>query len=192
MTKQEVFAAIKNLVAPTTEKFEETTVEQTTEKFERVALEGGEVFITNQTEAELTIGDTVYVETESGFELAPVGTHRLEDGREIVLDDASVIVEIKEVEEEVEEVVEDEVVEEEVEASTDSAKIDELKTAIHDLLLAFEAHSNEMDERFKSLEADYNAFKKEAEYSPIKKDNSFKTNFSKLDSRIDYIKGMKK
>lgn len=188
MTKQEVFAAIKNLVAPTTEKFEETTKVE----FERVALEGGEVFITNQTEAELTIGDTIYVETEEGYEVAPVGTHRLEDGREIVLDDASVIVEIKEVEEEV---VEDEVVVEEeevVEASADTAKIDELKTAIHDLLLAFEAHSNEMDERFKSLEADYNAFKKEAEYSPIKKDNSFRKNFSKLDGRINTIKELKK
>lgn len=189
MTKQEVFAAIKNLVAPTTEKFEETTKVE----FERVALEGGEVFITNQTEAELTIGDTVYVETETGFEVAPVGTHRLEDGREIVLDDSSVIVEIREEVEE--EVVEDEVVVEEeevVEASADTAKIDELKTAIHDLLLAFEAHSNEMDERFKSLEADYNAFKKEAEYSPIKKDNSFKTNFNKLDGRINAIKELKK
>ena len=186
MTKQEVFAAIKNLVAPTVEK----TIEV---KFERVALEGGEVFITNQTEAELTIGDTVYVETESGYEVAPVGTHRLEDGREIVLDDSSVIVEIREeVEEEVvEEVVED-VVEEEVVASVDTAKIDELKTAIHDLLLAFESHSNEMEQRFKSLEADYNAFKKEAEYSPIKKDNSIKSTFSKLDGRIATIKELKK
>jgi len=183
MTKQEVFAAIKNLVAP-------TTVEV---KFERVALEGGEVFITNQTEAELTIGDTVYVETEAGFETAPSGTHRLEDGREIVLDESSVIVEIREeVEEVVEEVVEDVVEEEVVEASVDTAKIDELKTAIHDLLLAFESHSNDMDKRLKSLEADYNAFKKEAEYSPIKKDNSIKTTFSKLDGRINTIKELKK
>lgn len=184
MTKQEVFAAIKKLVSP-------ETVEV---KFERVALEGGEVFITNQTEAELTIGDTVYVETESGFEVAPVGTHRLEDGREIVLDDSSVIVEIREeVEEEVvEEVVEDVVEEEVVAASVDTAKIDELKTAIHDLLLAFESHSNEMEQRFKSLEADYNAFKKEAEYSPIKKDNSIKSTFSKLDGRIATIKELKK
>ena len=183
MTKQEVFAAIKNLVAP-------TTVEV---KFERVALEGGEVFITNQTEAELTIGDTVYVETESGFEIAPSGTHRLDDGREIVLDESSVIVEIREeVEEVVEEVVEDVVEEEVVEASVDTAKIDELKTAIHDLLLAFESHSNDMDKRLKSLEADYNAFKKEAEYSPIKKDNSIKSTFSKLDGRIATIKELKK
>jgi len=186
MTKQEVFAAIKNLVSPTEEKFEETKVE-----FERVALEGGEVFITNQTESELTIGDTIYVETESGFEIAPSGTHRLEDGREIILDENSVIVEIKEeAEEVVDEVVEEEVVEEE--ASSDLSKIEELKGAIHDLLMAFEAHSNEMDERFKSLEADYNAFKKEEEYSPIKKDNSFKKSFSKLDGRIATIKELKK
>lgn len=183
MTKQEVFAAIKNLVSPSTE------VEV---KFERIALEGGEVYITNQTESELTIGDTVYVETESGMEVAPSGTHRLEDGREIVLDENSVIVEIKEEseEEEVEEVVEEDVVVEE--ASSELSKIEELKGAIHDLLMAFEAHSNDMDERFKSLEADYNAFKKEAEYSPIKKDNSFKKSFSKLDARISTIKELKK
>jgi hypothetical protein len=183
MTKAEVFAAIKNLVSPTVEQ-----------KFERVALEGGEVFITNQTEDAIALGDTIYVETESGFEVAPVGLHRLEDGREIVLDDNSVVVEIREeVEEEVveEEVVVDET-EEVVEASVESAKISELKTAIHDLLLAFESHANEMDERFKSLEADYNAFKKEAEYSPIKKDNSFKTSFSKFDARLEALKSLKK
>ena len=103
MTKQEVFAAIKNLVS-TPEKVEEV-------KFERVALEGGEVFITNQTEGELALGDTIYVEEGSEFILSPAGTHRVEDGREIVLDEESKIVEIKEESEvEEEEVVEDEVV----------------------------------------------------------------------------------
>ena len=185
MTKQEVFAAIKSLVSPSVEGTK-------TEKFERVALEGGEVFITNQTEDSIALGDTIYIETESGFEVAPVGTHTLEDGRVIVLDESSIVTEIREVEEEVEEEVVEEEVEEVVEASETSTKIEELKGAIHDLLLAFESHSNEMDERFKSLEADYNAFKKEAEYSPIKKDNSFKTKFSKLDTRIEVLKGMKK
>ena len=185
MTKQEVFAAIKNLVSPSVE-------EPVTEKFERVALEGGEVFITNQTEDSIAIGDTIYIETESGFEVAPEGSHTIEDGRVIVLDENSVVVEIREVEEEVEEEVVTEEVEEVVEASETSTKIEELKSAIHDLLLAFESHSNEIDERFKSLEADYNAFKKEAEYTPIKKDNSFKTKFSKLDARIEVMKGMKK
>ena len=64
-------------------------------KFERVALEGGEVFISNQLESELTLGDTIYIETEEGFELAPSGTHRLEDNREIVLDENSVLIEIE-------------------------------------------------------------------------------------------------
>lgn len=183
MTKQEVFAAIKNLVSPT------ETVEV---KFERVALEGGEVFITNQTEDTITVGDTIYVETESGYENAPEGVHRIEDGREIVLDENSVVVEIREVEEEEVEVVEEETTEEVVEASAETAKIGELKTAIHDLLLAFETHSKETEEKFKSLNADFNAFKQEAEYTPIKKDNSFKSTFSKLDSRIEMMKGMRK
>ena len=186
MTKQEVFAAIKNLVAPTNK------VEV---KFERIALEGGEVFITNQTEDTITVGDAIYIETESGFELAPVGLHTLEDGREINLDDNSVVVEIREVEDEVvtEDVVVDKPLDEVVvTASEESAKIGELKTAIHDLLMAFESHSNDIDKRFKSLEADYNAFKQDAEYTPIKKDNSFKSTFSKLDSRIEMMKGMRK
>jgi hypothetical protein len=189
MTKQEVFAAIKKLVSPSTKLVKG--------KFERVALEGGEVFITNQTENEIALGDIIYIETESGFENAPEGTHTLEDGRVIVLDEFSVVIEIRE-DEEVEEVeVEEEneiIVEasEETEISEESARIEELKSAILNLLLAFESHSKDIDARFKSLEADYKAFKKEAEYNPIKKDNSFKKKFSKLDARIDVIKELKK
>ena len=67
--------------------------EVTKVEFERVALEGGEVFISNQSEGELTLGDTIYIETEEGFEPAPAGTHRLDDGREIVLDEESSLVE---------------------------------------------------------------------------------------------------
>jgi|SRR5210317_2008782 len=181
MTKEEVFAAIKNLVKPT-ESVEEV-------KFERVALEGGEVFITNQTEGELALGDTIYVEEGSEFILAPSGTHRLEDGREIVLDEESALVEIKEESEVEEEVVEEEVVEagddEEMNAQT---QIEELKTAIHDLLMAFESHIKDTDERFNTLKADYENFKKEAEYTPVKQDNSFKAKFSALEARMAYVK----
>ena len=183
MTKQEVFAAIKNLVAP---------VETREVKFERIALEGGEVYITNQTEGMIALGDAIYVEVEGGnYELAPSGLHRLEDGREIVLDEESVVVEIRE---EAEEVVEDEVVVEEapaeevVEAST---QIDELKTAIHDLLMAFESYTKETDERFNELKADYEGFKKSAEYAPAKQDNSFKAKFSAYEQRLNAIKDLK-
>jgi len=185
MTKQELFATIKSLVSSNTEKVEV--------KFERVALEGGEVFITNQLETELTLGDVIYVETPEGFEMAPAGTHRLEDGREIVLDEESKLIEVREepMEEEVEEEVVVEETTEEEEMNTDS-KMDELKTAIHDLLMAFESHINETEERFNKLESDYEAFKKSAEYEPVKKDNSFKSKFSAYEARMEAIKNLRK
>lgn len=157
-------------------------------KFERIALEGGEVFITNQVESELTLGDTIYVETEEGFELAPAGSHTLEDGREIVLDEESVLVEIREEGEEevVVETPDEEVV---VETSEEGSKIDELKTAIHDLLVAFESHTKEIENRFSVLEADYNEFKQSAEYKPLKEETKLKQSFA--DMRLELIKQMK-
>lgn len=188
MTKQELFATIKSLVSSNVQKTEEV-------KFERVALEGGEVFVTNQTDTEFTLGDTIYVETPEGFELAPAGTHRLEDGREIVLDEESKLVEIRTESEEVEEPLEETSEEVEVEESEEmnaETKIDELKTAIHDLLMAFETYSKETEDRFNKLESDYENFKKSAEYEPVKKDNSFKSKFSAYDARMEAIKNLRK
>ena len=161
--------------------------EVTKVKFERVALEGGEVFITNQTEGELTLGDTIYIETEAGFEVGPSGTHRLDDGREIVLDEESVLVEIRE--EGSEEEVVEEVVEEEVEAST-SSEVTDLKQAIHDLLIGFNEEFNKLNERFNTLEKDYNQFKKEESIKPLKEETKLKQNFS--DFRMEMIKNLKK
>jgi hypothetical protein len=183
MQYREVLGKIAKLVGyEFSEELETTDV-----KFERIALEGGEVFITNQVESELTIGDTIYVETEEGFELAPAGSHTLEDGREIVLDEESVLVEVREEGEE--EVVVEGEAEEEVEASEDILKIDELKTAIHDLLMAFESHSKEMENRFSTLEADYNEFKQSAEYKPLKEETKLKQTFAEM--RLELINKMK-
>ena len=183
MQYREVLGKIAKLVGyEFSEELETTDV-----KFERIALEGGEVFITNQVESELTIGDTIYVETEEGFELAPAGSHTLEDGREIVLDEESVLVEVREEGEE--EVVVEGEAEEEVEASEDILKIDELKTAIHDLLMAFESHTKEMEKRFSTLEADYNEFKQSAEYKPLKEETKLKQTFAEM--RLELINKMK-
>ena len=188
MQYREVLEKIAGLVGyEFTEDVKTEDVKTDDVKFERIALEGGEVFITNQVETELTIGDTIYVETEEGFELAPAGSHTLEDGREIVLDEESVLVEIREEGEE--EVVVEEETEEEVEASEESSKIDELKTAIHDLLVAFESHTKEIENRFSTLEADYNEFKQSAEYKPIKEETKLKQSFA--DMRLELIKQMK-
>lgn len=170
--------------------------EVTKVEFERVALEGGEVFISNQSEGELTLGDTIYIETEEGFEPAPAGTHRLEDNREIVLDESSVLVEIREEPSEEEVVVEEEAKEDE-EMSNDTTQdfeesnkqITELKEAIHDLLMAFNTEVQSLNEKFNTLETDYNQFKKSESIPPLKKETKLQENFS--DWRVGMINKLK-
>lgn len=162
--------------------------EVTKVEFERVALEGGEVFITNQSEGELTLGDTIYIETEEGFEPAPAGTHRLDDGREIVLDENSSLVEIREEPSEEPEVeVEVETSNEEEMSSTN--EITELKEAIHDLLLAFNTQIESLNEKFNTLETDYNQFKKSESIPPLKQETKLQENFS--DWRVGMINKLK-
>lgn len=172
--------------------------EVTKVEFERIALEGGEVFISNQAEGELTLGDTIYIETEESFEPGPAGTHTLEDGREIVLDEESKLVEIRE--EASEEVVEEETSkedDEEMSEETDSSEdfdetnkqITELKEAIHDLLLAFNSQIDAMDEKFNTLEADYNQFKKSESIPPLKAEKEYKENFN--DWKVGMINKLK-
>lgn len=164
--------------------------------FERVALEGGEVFISNQSEGELTLGDTIYIETEEGFEPAPAGTHRLDDGREIVLDEESNLVEIREEPSEEEVVVEETSEEEEMSNESETEDFDEtnkqiteLKEAIHDLLMAFNTQIDSMNEKFNTLEDDYNQFKKSESISPLKQENKIKESFSNW--KVDMINKLK-
>lgn len=168
--------------------------EVTKVEFERVALEGGEVFVTNQSEGDITLGDTIYIETEEGFEPAPAGTHRLDDGREIVLDEESVLVEVREEgsEEEVEEVVEetssdDEEMSNEEEMGQD--EITQLKEAIHDLLMTFNNEVESINNKFNSFVEDYNEFKKSESITPVKKENKVNQDFSKM--RLEIINKMK-
>lgn len=171
--------------------------EVTKVEFERIALEGGEVFVSNQSEGEFTLGDTIYIETEEGFEPAPAGTHRLDDGREIVLDEESKLVEIREEASEEEVVVEETSNdEEEMSEETDTEDFDEtnkqiteLKEAIHDLLMTFTNEMKAMDERFNTLENDYNQFKKSESVNPLKQETKLKENFA--DWKVDMINKLK-
>lgn len=170
--------------------------EVTKVEFERIALEGGEVFVSNQSEGEFTLGDTIYIETEEGFEPAPAGTHRLDDGREIVLDEESKLVEIREEPSEEEVVVEETSNDEEMSEETDTEDFDEtnkqiteLKEAIHDLLMSFTNEMKSMDERFNTLENDYNQFKKSESVNPLKQETKLKESFS--DWKVDMINKLK-
>ena len=77
-------------------------------------------------------------------------------------------------------------VEVETKEEMESAKIEELKAAIHDVLFAFEAQSKDLD----TLKKDYEAFKKTSAYTPLKEDklvvNAFNT-----DNRYEVLKSLK-
>jgi len=162
--------------------------EVTKVEFERVALEGGEVFITNQSEGDLTLGDTIYIETEEGFEPAVSGVHRLDDGREIVLDEESVLVEVREEGSE-EEVVEEVVEETSSEEEMGQDEITQLKEAIHDLLMTFNNEIEAINNKFNSFVEDYNEFKKSESITPVKQESKVNQDFSKM--RLEIINKLK-
>lgn len=163
--------------------------EVTKVEFERVALEGGEVFITNQSEGDLTLGDTIYIETEEGFEPAVSGVHRLDDGREIVLDEESVLVEVREEGSEEEEVVEEVVEETSEEEEMGQDEITQLKEAIHDLLMTFNNEIEAINNKFNSFVEDYNEFKQSESITPVKQESKVNQDFSKM--RLEIINKMK-
>ena len=166
--------------------------EVTKVEFERVALEGGEVFVTNQSEGDITLGDTIYIETEEGFEPAPAGTHRLDDGREIVLDEESVLVEVREEPSSEEEEVVEEVVEETSKHDDEEMGQDEitqLKEAIHDLLMTFNNEIEAINNKFNSFVEDYNEFKKSESITPVKQESKVNQDFSKM--RLEIINKLK-
>jgi len=153
-------------------------------KFAEVELEGG-VVISNQTEGDFMVGDVVSLKNEDGtFTIVGAGEHRLMDGRVFITDEEGKLVEIREMEEEVE--TPEVSVEVETKEEMESAKIEELKAAIHDVLFAFEAQSKELD----TLKKDYEAFKKSSAYTPLKEDklvvNAFNT-----DHRYEVLKSLK-
>jgi hypothetical protein len=83
------------------------------------------------------VGSMVQIETEAGMIPAPAGEHQMEYGAIIVVDEAGVIVEIKEPEEEaepvVEEMAEEEVIEEEEKFAFGKKDYDEMMKRIEKL-----------------------------------------------------------
>jgi hypothetical protein len=154
--------------------------------FAEVELDGG-VIITNSTEGEIVLGDTISVKNEDGtYTIVGAGTHRLADGMKIfITDEEGKLVEIKDA---MEDEVEDEgvmIVDAEKE-KMESTQLDALKAAIHDVLFAFEANTKEIAE----LKADLQAFKNEAKHNPLKEDTLMSNAFSS-DSRYEILKQMK-
>jgi|694.fasta_scaffold105547_2 hypothetical protein len=154
--------------------------------FAEVELDGG-VIITNSTEGEFVLGDTISVKNEDGtFTQVGSGTHRLADGMKIfITDEEGKLVEIKDA---MEDEVEDEgvVIVDAEKEKMESTQLDALKQAIHDVLFAFEANTKEIAD----LKADLQAFKNEAKHAPLKEDTLMSNAFSS-DSRYEILKKMK-
>jgi len=150
--------------------------------FAEATLEGG-VKITNSTDGEFVVGDTISLVNEDGTtSIVGAGEHKLMDGRLFITDAEGKLAEIKDI---TSEEPESEVDVEEGGEMMESAKIEELKKAIHDVLFAFEAQSKEIEK----LRTDYEEFKKSAAHTPLKEDKIVSKNFS--DARYEILKQMK-
>jgi len=151
--------------------------------------------VTNNLEGDFEIGQTLYVVDADGtLVLAPAAQeHQLEDGTIVVLDEASIIVEIRAAgAEEVEETEEPSTEEVEVEAAEETTEInfeDELnniKLSIEKLLDVIEKQSKD----FSELKSDYDAFKQSEDKKPINtKKETYSQSFS--DYRLDMLKKLK-
>jgi hypothetical protein len=154
--------------------------------FAEVELEGG-VIISNQTEGEFMIGDVIAIKNEDGtFTIVGSGEHKLTDGKVFITDEEGMLVEIREGESEETPVIEVDVETKDQKDMMESAKIQELKAAIHDVLFAFEKQSEEITE----LKKDYEAFKKSSAYTPLKEDKLITNAFS-TDHRYEVLKEWK-
>ena len=154
--------------------------------FAEVELEGG-VIISNQTEGEFMIGDVIAIKNEDGtFTIVGSGEHKLTDGKVFITDEEGMLVEIREGESEETPVIEVDVETKDQKDMMESAKIQELKAAIHDVLFAFEKQSKEITE----LKKDYEAFKKSSAYTPLKEDKLITNAFS-TDHRYEVLKEWK-
>lgn len=152
--------------------------------------------ITNNTDSEnLELGNTLYVILDDGNLVpAPVGEHTLQSGEVIRLDEESKVIEIKEdveVEEtpdEVEVVVEQKQIEEEMSEDTELVslknEIQEMKEALSKVLDLFQDFSTQTEEEFSKVTKDINSLRKEPEVDNIK--NKTKNNKQVVENFADY------
>ena len=112
---------------------------------------------------------------------------RLADGIKIfITDEEGKLVEIKDAEEPEEDGEGDVVVDAEDKEKMESTQLEALKSAIHDVLFAFEAHTKEIAD----LKNDLEAFKKSASHAPLKEDKVVAAAFAS-DSRYEILRQMK-
>lgn len=152
--------------------------------------------VTNNLEGDFEIGQTLYVVAEDGtLVLAPSGEHTLEDGVVVMLDEASLITEIKaEGAEETTEVVEEETMEEivvETPVEVEDVITADVVEAVVEALTPVVEEIKTIQEELKNIKKEFNTFKESEEIKPIKtKKETYSQSFT--DYRVEMLKKLKK
>jgi hypothetical protein len=170
-------------------------------QFAMVELEGG-VIVSNQTEDDLVVGDTIYVVNEDGtYSIVSDGTWTYLDGsKTLITNTEGELTEIRSNEgEDVEaekhdkdkmekEKMDEEVVEvpEEIAEVVDADVIEGILEALAPIV----DEIKQVQEEVMKLKKDYMSFKKSAEHTPFKEDKVVSKAFS-TDTRYEMLKAMK-
>lgn len=166
------------------------TEEAVNETFATTYLEDGTTQITNNREADFELGDEVFVILEDGtLSPAPSGSHTTREGWEIVLDEESRVVEIKDAnveEEPVEEVVTEETVVEEQQAEQINfeEELKAIKSSLDKMLSLMEAQSDSFTKEVEGIKADVEAFKSAPERQGINEPKKVKENFAEYRANL--------
>jgi len=169
-----------------------------TEKFAEVELEGGYI-VSNQTEGDFVVGDTIYLVNEDGtYSVVGAGEWKYLDGEKtFITDEEGKLVEIRsgaddvvEAGEEKMEDVEMEEVEVEVPAEVESVVDEDIVQSIVDALTPVVEQIQQVQEEMMKLKKDYEKFKSEASHEPLKEDKIVSKAFS-TDTRLEVLKAMR-
>lgn len=174
----------------------QTAKEETTEvKFAEVELEGGYI-VSNQTEGDFVVGDTIYLVNEDGtYSVVGAGEWTYLDGeKKLITDEEGKLVEVRSGSDDIVETEakeeEMEEVEVEVPAEVEDAIDEDVVQSIVDALTPVVEQIQQVQEEMMKLKSDYEKFKSEASYSPLKEDKVVSKAFS-TDSRYEVLKAMR-
>ena len=95
--------------------------------FASTMLVDGETEVTNNTDSELEVGQTLYIVSESTLKPAPAGTHETRDGAMVTVDEESTIIAIASKDTKLESEVNEEEEEEEIEEEEEKEEVDMTK-----------------------------------------------------------------
>ena len=161
-------------------------------------MEGGYI-ITNQTDSDFLVDDTIYLVNEDGtYSVVGAGTWKFLDGEKtFITDEEGKLVEIRSGADDVmeagnEEMEEEKMEEVEVEVPAEVEEIvDEvIVQSIVDALTPVVEQIQQVQEEMMKLKKDYEKFKSEASHEPLKEDKVVSKAFS-TDSRYEVLKAMR-